>query len=215
MNKKKQIDLVVVGVGFPDVIQTIEDINSFDSSLNFMGFLDDNIQLRNNDYFGYGVIGDLNWIDKNLSVHVFNTVARNLTVRKSINNLFINKKALFANLVHPSVNTKYSKLGKGILISKNVYIEPRSAVGSHTMILQGSSIGHDCKIGNNCFIGPGSKILGGVIIEDNCFIGSGTTVYPGIQIKKNSTTGINSIILANINENESISSPPSRKIFHK
>ncbi len=215
MNKKKQIDLVVIGVGFPDIIQTIEDINSNNQSVNFLGFLDDNKDLLDKNYYGYKIIGGLDWIEKNPDTYIFNTVARNLSVRSEVNSYFKKRNIKFANLIHPTVSTKYSVLGDGILLSKNVYLEPRSTIGSNTMILQGSSIGHDCIVGNNCFIGPGSNILGNVAIEEDCFIGSGSTVYPGIVIKKKSTTGMNSIIMKGVNENETISSPPSRKIFLK
>ena len=50
------------------------------------------------------------------------------------------------------------------------------------MILQGTSIGHNCIIGENTFIGPGCNILGGVKIGKNCLIGAGTTIYPSITV---------------------------------
>ena len=209
------MDLVILGVGFPDIVQTIEDINHIKKSINFLGFLDDNSKLMNEEVLGYPVIGNLEWINSNLDVEVFNTIARNLSTRNKINEIFVNKGAIFANLIHPTVSVNYSKLGKGILLSKNIYLEPRTDIGSHTMILQGSSIGHDCKIGKNCFVGPGCNILGNVIIEDNCYIGSGTTIYPEVIIRRNTTTGINSIIMSSTNEFETIFSPPSKRIFSK
>ena len=93
-------------------------------------------------------------------VRVFNSIARNLKTRDIINKRMLKKDIGFVNLIHPSINTKLSKLGKkGILINKNVYLEAASKIGSHSMILQGSSIGHDCSIGENTFVGPGSNIL--------------------------------------------------------
>ena len=208
------MDFVVLGIGFPDIVQTIEDLIFEDNSLRFLGFLDDNEDNINKEILGYKVIGSLDWIDNNPGVKVFNTIARDLLVRDSINKNMLKKEVGFINLIHPSVNTKYSQIGEeGILISKNVYLEATSNIASHCMILQGSSIGHDCCLEENTFVGPGSKILGKVHIGRNCLIGSGTSIYPGVKIGNNSTTGINSIILADIGDSLTFSSPPSRKIF--
>ena len=39
-------DLIIIGVGFPDIIQTVEDINSDKKQFNLLGFLDDNTNLH-------------------------------------------------------------------------------------------------------------------------------------------------------------------------
>ena len=53
------------------------------------GFLDDNNDLLDNVYFGYKIVGSLNWIDDNKRISVFNSVARTLDIRRHVNNLFI------------------------------------------------------------------------------------------------------------------------------
>ena len=37
---------VVLGIGFPDIVQTIEDLMRKDKSLDFLGFLDDDKKKR-------------------------------------------------------------------------------------------------------------------------------------------------------------------------
>lgn len=205
---------VVLGTGFPDIVQIIEDILLKDKSLEFIGFLDDDESKSKKTFFGYEVLGSIGWLNNNSEVQAFNSIARNLQTKALINQQLSSNNIKFINLLHPSVNTKFSELGReGILISKNVYLEATSKISSHVMILQGSSIGHDCEIGDNTFVGPGSNILGNVQVGKNCLIGSGTTIYPGVKISDNSKTGINSIILSDVSEGETISSPPSRRIF--
>ena len=132
---------------------------------NFLGFLDDNKKLHGIDIFGYPVLGPLDWLKKNPNVKIFNTIAKNLSVKEEIN---FNQKQngfSFINLIHPNVNTDLSTLGdEGILLSKNVYLEAKSQISSHCMILQGSSVGHDTSIGENSFIAPNCNLLGGVKI---------------------------------------------------
>tara|TARA_B100000989_G_C19479858_1_gene444642 strand:- start:513 stop:1166 length:654 start_codon:yes stop_codon:yes gene_type:complete len=208
------MNFVVLGVGFPDIIQTIRAIEDKNEDFNFLGFLDDNKKLHGIDIFGYPVLGSMNWLKKNPNVKIFNTIAKNLSVKEEINFKQKQNGFSFINLIHPNVDTNLSTLGdEGILISKNVYLEAKSQISSHCMILQGSSIGHDTSIGENSFIAPNCNLLGRVKIGKNCLIGAGTTIYPGIKIDDNCITGINSIIISNMKEFDTFSSPPSRKIF--
>ena len=51
-------DIVILGVGFPDIIQTIEDINHDKRRFNLLGFLDDNIDLPDLE-FDENLVDDL------------------------------------------------------------------------------------------------------------------------------------------------------------
>ena len=70
------MNFVVLGVGFPDIIQTIRDIKNKNEDFNFLGFLDDNKKLHGIDIFGYPVLGPLDWLKKNPNVKIFNTIAK-------------------------------------------------------------------------------------------------------------------------------------------
>ena len=53
---------VVLGTGFPDIVQTIEDILLKDKSLEFIGFLDDDERKSKKTCFGYEVLGSIDWL---------------------------------------------------------------------------------------------------------------------------------------------------------
>ena len=114
-------DLVILGVGFPDIIQTIEDINKHKKKFNLIGFIDDNPCYQNRTFFNYPVVGPLNWLISNKNVHVVNTVAKNMNIRKKVIDKLKKVTVNFPNIIHPTVNTKYLKLGEGNIISKNTY----------------------------------------------------------------------------------------------
>ena len=78
-------DLVVIGVGFPDIVQIIDDINNDKKQFNFLGFLDDNPNLKKYDLFGNKVIGNIDWLDTQKNVYVINTVGRNTKIRNIVN----------------------------------------------------------------------------------------------------------------------------------
>jgi len=207
-------DLVVIGVGFPDIVQIIDDINNDKKQFNFLGFLDDNPNLKKYDLFGNKVIGNIDWLDTQKNVYVINTVGRNTKIRNIVNKKLIEKNTLQINLVHPSVNLKYVKIGNGNIISKNVYLEAKSTIKSNCMILSNVTIGHDCVINDNCFIGPGAHILGGVTLNKNCFIGSGSVIHPKIKLEDDTTVGINSCIFKDSIKGGTYLSLPS-KLFLK
>ena len=205
-------DLVITGTGFPDVIQTIEDINNEFNKFNFIGFLDDNASLYNKNIFGFPVLGPLNWLKKNKNVKVFNSIAKDLIVRKKTNDFLSSIECKFTSLIHPTVNINYSKVEKNVLISKFVYLEPRSVIKEGSMILPLCTIGHDVIIEKNCFIASGCHFGGFSKIKENCLIGAGSSIHPKITIEKNSKIGINSSIFKNVESNSTVLNKPSISI---
>ena len=49
-------NIVLIGVGFPDAVSIIEDVNSA-RPIQALGFLDDDPEKGNQSYLGYGVLG--------------------------------------------------------------------------------------------------------------------------------------------------------------
>lgn len=189
------IDLVILGVGFPDIIQTIYDINSHKKKINVLGFLDDNPNLLHSEISGFPVLGGLSWLKFNRNICVVNTIAKNARVRKSVHDKIVDLGSKFANIIHPSVGVKFSNIGSGVIISKGVYLENRSKIGDFTIILPNSTIGHDCELGSNNFIASGVHIGGYVKTGNFCWIGAGTTINPRSILKDNCVTGSNANII--------------------
>jgi len=188
-------DLVILGVGFPDIIQTIYDINCENNNLNIIGFLDDNPSLLNSNISGFPVLGGLNWLKLNPNIYVVNTIAKNAKVRKLVHTKLVDFNSKFINIIHPSVGIKFSNIGNGVIISKGVYLENRSKIGDFTIILPNSTIGHDCELGSNNFIASGVHIGGYAKTGNYCWVGAGTTINPRSILKDNCVTGSNANII--------------------
>ena len=205
-------NIVLIGVGFPDAVSIIEDVNSARPTYRLLGFLDDDPEKGNQSYLGYGVLGSLEWILSNPEVEVINTIARDLSVRSKINNRLRDYGAKFASLVHPTVKTDHAHIGNGVIIGKNVYLEPRVSIGAHTMVLPNSTVGHDSVIGENCFLAPGSHLLGHVTLGKHVFVGAGAVVYPDVVVQDEAMLGINAAVTMNVDNGVTLSASPSRKI---
>ena len=207
------IDLVVLGVGFPDIVQTIEDIIDDGQQVNFLGFLDDKIELHEQSIVGYPVLGSLNWLESGgQQLRYFNSVGRSMETRAMVSNRADSYGAKPASLVHPTVNTRYTELSDGVLLSKNVYIEPRTTIGTHCIVMPNVTIGHDTVIGDNCFIASGCHLGGSVKIGEKCLVGAGSSIHPAISVGARSKIGVNSVVMRNIKPGGTAFSRPAEVI---
>ena len=204
--------IVLIGTGFPDAVSIVEDINSANPTYRLLGFLDDDPEKRSSAYLGYNVLGRLDWILSNPEVAVINTIARDLSIRSKVNDRLAGYGAKFASLVHPTVKTDHAQIGNGVIIGKNVYLEPRVSIGAHTMVLPNATVGHDSVIGENCFLAPGSHLLGHVILGKHVFVGAGAVVYPDIVVQDEAMLGINAAVTMNVDSGVSLAASPPRKI---
>lgn len=208
----KKIKFVVAGTGFGDILILIETILKNSKNHDFLGFIDDDKKKRILKIDKYKVIG--NWkLLKKSRLCVFNSVAKNPRLRIKAYLKLKSFGAKFINLIDPNVNTKFTKLGKGIAIFNDVFLGTNTKIGSQSIIHCFSSIGHDVKIGKNCFIAPGAKILGGTKIGDNVVVGSNSVCLPNTIIKSNSVIGAGSTVGGKIPANSTMFNGFAKKII--
>lgn len=205
--------LVVAGTGNPDVVQLVADINGASlQKFDLLGFLDDNPNNVDKHHFGVGVIGGFDWLEGRQDIYVFNSIARSTEIRRNAQERLESFGAQFVSLIHPSVSTNFSEVGIGTLLARNVYLEAKTKVGPHSIVLANTTIAHDSVIGEGCFLGHGCHIQGSVTLEEECFLGAGTTVYPNCVLARRTTLGLNSVLIRNTSEGEVISAAPSRRV---
>jgi sugar O-acyltransferase (sialic acid O-acetyltransferase NeuD family) len=206
------VKLVIAGVGFSDILNLVESIKESYPGFDFLGFVDDKEEIQGKLVFGYPVIGNFEWL-RGKQLHVFNSVAKNMVIREKATHKIMTYDQDFALLVHPSINTRRSELGKDVAIFENVFLGPNSSIGSHTIVHAGSMIAHDVKIGENCFIAPGAQLLGGVTVGNNVFIGSNAVCLPKSKIEDGATIGAASVISGIVQEGTTMLGVPARKMF--
>ena len=147
-------NIVIVGVGFPDVLNIIEEINKNEKKIKLIGFVDDNKKIHGKKFWGYKVISGINWL-KNKNVYVVNSVAKNCLIREKVFKKLKKLKVKFTNLIDPTVSTKNVKLDKGIIINKGTSFGFGSRVGFGSILSWDSHLGHGSFLGKNCFLAKG------------------------------------------------------------
>lgn len=113
----------------------------------------------------------------------------------------------------------------GVLIEDGVEIGNNNcidkAVLGYTEIKKNSKIdnlihiAHGVIIGKNCLIIANSMIAGSCIINENTWIAPSTSVLNGINIGRNSMTGVGSVLIKDVGNNQVVAGVPAKKIKDK
>ncbi len=110
-----------------------------------------------------------------------------------------------ATLVCPDIHLyKDVKLGSGSIVLSGSQIGHTTTIGKNSLISFGVDIGHNLSIGDNFTILPNSTVGGYVNIGNNVMIGSGANILPKLKIGNNSRIGIGSTIIKNIKSNTTV-----------
>lgn len=176
-------------------------------------------------------IGENVFIGKNVTIGSGTIILHNVVIHS---NTVIGENCIISD--HASLGTeglglemdpetksyiKFPQIG-GVILHDNVEIGPnstvrRSALGN-TIIHQGTKIGSLCNIGHNCIIGANCIltcnviISGSSIIGEKNFLGVGTLLKHGIKTGCNVTTGIGSVVVKNIPDNETWIGNPAQNL---
>lgn len=108
---------------------------------------------------------------------------RDILKRKMFLGLVEDYNLTCVNLIDPtSYVSRFAKLGQGIFIGSNCYIEPNCIIGDYVSIYGGNGLGHDTHVGTNTVLQRESKVH--AKIGSNCYIGIGTCVIrdPSITV---------------------------------
>ncbi|HOD55445.1 MAG TPA: serine acetyltransferase [Candidatus Cloacimonadota bacterium] len=200
------------GFGF-EIACLIRQINEFHRQWNFIGFFDDNKDLKDNRYGPVlGNIDILNNWKKPLSVAIAiaNTVHLK-TVSRSITNQFVD----FPNIIAPNVNIfdkEAFQIGIGNIIFFGCRLSCDVGIGDFNLFNGAVSLGHDVKMGSYNIVQPSVRISGNCIVGDNNFFGVQSIVLQGLKIGNNTKIGALSVVMRNTSDNASYFGNPAKKL---
>ena len=193
-------DIAIFGAGGfgREVACLIKRINEKEPTWNFIGFFDDNAELKGtrNEYGEVlGGMKELNAWEKELglvisigSPKVLKTIVDNIT----------NEKVDFPNVVAPDVifmDRENISIGKGNILCSGCLISCNTHIGNFNCLNDFVSIGHDTTIGDyNAFM-TASRISGMVTIGKFNYFGVNCCVLQGLKIGNEVTIGAGSALM--------------------
>lgn len=182
---------------------------------NFIGFFDDNVELKGtrNEYGEVlGGINELNaWYE---SIAVIISVGSPNAV-KAIAQKINNPQVYFPNIIAPTVtflDKDNVKIGKGNILCSNCLVSCNVTIGDFNLFNGYIPIGHDTEIGNYNVVMPSVNISGGVKIGDKNFFGVQSVVLQYLKIGNNVRIGANSVIMRNTKDGLLYMGNPAKKI---
>jgi sugar O-acyltransferase (sialic acid O-acetyltransferase NeuD family) len=200
-----KMDVIILGaspLGI-EVYETIELINKKKFTYNFLGFLDDNEEKLGSYDLSEYYLGSLQESKgfKNTSfifaIGSINNYYNRENILRSLNLTYNNLETI----VHPNANvSKFSKIGKGTIISYNSFIGPHCKIGNGVIISPNTTINHNTIIKDYSIIASNSTLAGDVVIESNVYLGMNVKIKNNIKVEKFACVGMGSAVINNISE---------------
>ena len=121
------------------------------------------------------------------------------SIREKIFKLVLSKGKNVHTLIHSSSSiSRFSELGTGVFVNRNVSINAFAMVGNNVLLNTGCIVEHECVIGDSVHIAPGAVLAGNVEIGERTFIGANSVIKQGVKIGKDVVVGAGSVVLNNI-----------------
>ena len=181
----KKIIIIGAGANAIEIIEYVHHINNSNETYEIIGLLDDSIENYEKNIaidFDYPYLGK---IEQAVIEKDFNYVLAiaNVSVRRTIIDNYLEKGAVFSNIIHPMAHISPSaKIGTGNLIYATAIVGPKVVVGNFNLLNAGICLGHHTVLGNNNVLCPKTTLSGYNKVGDNNLFGSNVSSFPGYKL---------------------------------
>ena len=210
--------LVIIGSGDfgREVIGIVNRINvaNKEEQYDLVGFVDDNIKLRDRCIGGLKVLGDIQWLNNYQGETLYAVCSIGTgQIRKRVIEKITNKNIKYPVLIDPDVSFLGGEsIGEGTIISSNNSVSIDVNIGRHVIINLSCTIGHDVTIDDFSVINPGTNLSGFVHIGECTDIGTGTKIIQHINVGKNAVTGAGAVVIRDIDDEDKVAGVPAKSI---
>ncbi len=85
-------------------------------------------------------------------------------------------------------------IGTNTMVLEGTVISPRCVIGDNVMIQAGCVIAHDVRIGDHAFLAPGAVLAGSVDVGSYAFIGAGGVIRDRVRLGEGSFLAMGSVV---------------------
>ena len=102
-------------------------------------------------------------------------------------------------LLHPDASIGVNvEAQDGVVVMGQTWVSSRVALGAHTHVGYGVTIGHDSVVGSWCAVMPGACIGGDVTIGDGVLVGANATVLQGLTVGDDAMIGAGATVISDV-----------------
>lgn len=209
------VDIVVYGTGgfAREVHQIISDVNRDQLKWNFLGFIDDDDNKWGAEIHGYPVLGGLDWLRNNSSVHVAIGIGSPVVRRRVALRIEQACKSTLATLIHPLAWIgSHVEIGEGSIICAGTLITTDVRIGRCVILNLDCTVGHDSVLEDFVTVAPSVNISGGVRVGVGCDLGTGSAVIQGIEIGSWTIVGAGAVVIRSLPPNVTAVGVPAKVV---
>jgi len=217
VNKNNKQKLVILGAGGNATViaSAVEDIIAVGGNYEILGYLDDMKEKGEviNNYPVLGIIPDASSYLEDKDIMFVYSLLTAKKVDERIDKLMKLNLPIerFATLVHPQATvSRYSSLGKGVVIMPGVVVSPNVSIGNFVLIYANSLIGHDSILEDYCFIANCVSTGSTVVVKKGAYLGSNSSVREKIAIGENSLVGLGAVVLKDVPPGSTVVGNPAK-----
>lgn len=206
--------LIVYGAGNPNIIKLINAINSIQLQWEVAGFLVDPSFDHETEFMGYPVLGGSELLPSLVSPDTMfiNNIYSSTYNRYRTTQILLKNHCQFATLIHPMVDTTFTTISQGTIISEGVILGANAIIGQHCAIDANAVINHDNLIGNYAHISAGVTLSGRVKVGNQAHIGVGAKVRDNITIGSNTIVSAGAMVVRDVSPNTKVEGIPAREL---
>lgn len=209
-------DLIIIGAGDfgREVSWVVERVNEQQPTWNLLGFVDDDLTIKECCIDGYPVLGTTEWLTHKVEdVWVVCSIGSG-RIRKQVLERVLKQDNLYpATLIDPTVIIgRGACVKEGCVVCAGSVLAINAVLSEHCIVNLNCSIGHDTILDPCCTVHPGSNLSGKVMIGEQCDIGTGTKIIQGLTICAGCTIGAGGVVTKSIDEPGTYVGVPVRRL---
>lgn len=206
--------IYLLGAANPETIRMIRAVQSADPEAEFLGFLDNDPEKKNGEFYGLPILGGLERVAElaGNDVGFVNLITGSTKARYDTSRAIAAAGGRLTNFIHPSIDLDMTRLGVGLYLQESVILQAGVEIGDNTSIHMGALIGHESVVGSSVFIAHAVSVSGCCCIGEGTFIGTNASILPRVSIGKWATIGAGTVVTKDVLDYEVVVGNPGRVI---
>lgn len=201
--------LYIVGAFNLDIFKLLKAINDVQPTWQVKGFIDSKKKYAGREPFGLPIYEgkkEIESLAQDKSNYFFYNKFRPNKTLKLLRELNYH----FPNLIHPSVDMNFVKIGEGCIVSHGCILGGFIKIGDFVTLRNHCQINHDTVIQDHVFVGPGANIGSSVLLKKHSFIGQGAIVMRGVTVGEGSLVGAGAVVTKDVPPNTVVIGIPAK-----
>jgi sugar O-acyltransferase (sialic acid O-acetyltransferase NeuD family) len=215
MAREDMKDLVIAGAMNPGSVKLVHEINDREKEWNLIGFVDDDPRKLGTEFCGYPVLGSIASLQRPEFRAVYAVCCifgGSILTRVKVVRRMVDAGVQFATLVHPSVSTRHTDIGRDCMINDGCILNYGVRIGDHCILNFRVSVGHDTTLEDLVFVAPGVTIPGRVRVKQAATLGAGAVLNGDITIGEYAMVGLGAVVFRDVPDRATVIGNPARMV---